>query len=225
MIILAIDLATPTGSIAILDDQRLIDEISWKGDQRSTQMAFDKLRELIGRSGINWSAIDVWTAGRGPGMYSGLRVVMTLIQAFALPGNKKVYSVSTGAVMAYDRLKRSEVDHVAVVGDARRDQIWYGLFSRSDVAGGVKMEKNWELLSLTDLVDRLPASTQLVSSDYSRLVGTAMPKGAQVLPWLKEDCFPNARALGELTYQKIAAEEPTEPLSPIYMRPAVMPPG
>ena len=86
MKILALELSTKFGSIALLEDGLIKKEINWIeqfNDRRQPFEALDKFK-------TDWSSIDVYVVGRGPGSFSGLRVAFSVVNALALPNQNKV---------------------------------------------------------------------------------------------------------------------------------------
>ena len=128
MKILAFELSTRRAGVALMRNGALLDKESWEEPQARHQRLFDALPALMKRSGIHIRDIDVFAVGRGPGAFSGIRVAITAAQTLALPAGKIVYTASSGEALARAVLADPAVSRVAVVGDARRGTLWYGLF-------------------------------------------------------------------------------------------------
>ena len=142
MKLLALEFSTATASLALLDDGALAASAAVEAGQRRSQGLFAAAAELL--RGAAWTFADVgaFAVGRGPGSYTGLRVSLTAANGWALPANKPVWTVSSGAALAAETFaERPDVSQVAVAGDARRGTIWAGLFERH--AGQVGA---WKLL-------------------------------------------------------------------------------
>ena len=117
-------------------------------------------------------------------------------------------------------MRSSAHGRVAIVGDARRDRLWFGLFER-DPEGHVRTCADWSLCRAMELKSRLPADTQLASPDYEKLK-TALPDCEEL--WIPDGPhFPDAVELALLALERAQAGHPPEPATPIYMHPAVQP--
>ena len=128
MNMMALDMSTGRASMALLDEHTVFGYAEWVEQRNAGQPLFQHLQQLMQDAGWDWGMIDAYGVGRGPGMYSGLRISITALQALALPDDKPVYAISSGAVVAQQVLTNGVQGPVAVVGDARRGQLWYGVF-------------------------------------------------------------------------------------------------
>ena len=142
MKLLALEFSTATASLALLEDGALAAAAAVDAGHRRSQGLFAAAAELL--RGAAWTMADVgaFAVGRGPGSYTGLRVSLTAANGWALPANKPVWTVSSGAALAAEAFAElPEIPRVAVAGPARRGTIWAGLFARN--AGQVGA---WKLL-------------------------------------------------------------------------------
>lgn len=202
MKIFAIELSSRIGSIAVLQDGQVIREMSWEENFKNRQQLFDSLAELES----DWESVDVFAVGRGPGAFSGMRIGFTIINTLAAPLKKTVYSLNSGAALA----ALAGAEKTAVVGDARRNKVWAGVFSGSEI------EKEFELMELDALTSFVPEDTLVVSPDQDRL--------AELLTGfhsLNKPVFPTAGKLGELVFQRMGKGIESESFEPLYMHPPV----
>jgi tRNA threonylcarbamoyl adenosine modification protein YeaZ len=220
MITLALELSSRHGSVALLSGRELLAEETWDETDFRGQHVFRVLPGMLRHASITMDTIDLFAVGRGPGSYSGMRVAITAAQSFALPGRKTVYTLGSGEALAQEIAERENVSSIAVVGDARRGTVWFGLFEvRNRVLAQVK---SWTVLPPNQLSAELPRDTLIVSPDRIKLspVLEGLP-----LKSLDQDCFPKAKYVGRLAWQKMELDLPSEPLTPIYTQPAVAKPG
>ena len=216
MITLALELSSRHGSLALLSGHDVLAEETWDERDFRGQHVFSVLPGALRRAGVALDAVDVFAVGRGPGSYSGMRVAITAAQSFALPGRKTVYTVSSGEALAQEIVDRENASPIAVVGDARRGTVWFGVFEVRDQ--GLAQIKSWTVLSPDKLAAELPPGTLVVSPDWQKL--SPVLKGLN-LKCLEQDHFPKARIVGQLALRKIELGLPSEPLLPIYTQPAV----
>ena len=122
-----------------------------------------------------------------------MRVAITAAQSFALPGGKTVYALSSGEALAQEIADREKNSSIAIVGDARRGMVWFGVFEvRAQILTPVK---SWTVLSPDKLVSELPRDTLVVSSDRYKLSPILKELN---LHCLEQDCFPQAKYVGQL---------------------------
>lgn len=204
MKIFSIELSSRFGSIALVEDGIVIAEQRWEENFKNRQQLFDAVEAMA----IDWDSVDAFAVGRGPGAFSGMRIAFSVVNTLAQVGQKPVYAQNSGAVLA----RRFGAEQTVVVGDARRKQVWAGLFR------GAQLEGEFELLELDQLADYVPSGALVVSPDYDRL--EELLAGFHK-PDPPESVFPTAGELGILIAERVAAGEASEPLEPLYMHPPV----
>ena len=217
MIALALELSSRHGSAALLSGQEILAEETWDEKDFRGQHVFTVLPGMLRKASVSLEVVDVFAVGRGPGSYSGMRVAITAAQAFALPGRKTVYTLSSGEALAQEVADREKVSPIAIVGDARRGTVWFGVFENRDQ--GLAQVKSWTVLAPDKLTAELPPGTLVVSPDWQKL--SPVLKGLN-LKCLEQDHFPKARIVGQLALRKLELGLPSEPLVPIYTQPAVL---
>lgn len=204
MRIFAIELSSRCGSIARVENGAVVSEKRWEETFKNRQQLFDAMAELH----VDWQTIDIFAVGRGPGAFSGMRIAFSVANSLAAPDGKPVYALSSGAAVA----ARCGAERTAVVGDARRNQVWAGVFK------GAELEKDFALMALEKLQDFIPEGALVASPDYDRLEGLLAPFNTPENP---EDTFPTAGALGMLVHQRLEMGVASEPCEPLYMHPPV----
>jgi tRNA threonylcarbamoyladenosine biosynthesis protein TsaB len=202
--IFAIELSSKHGSIALVEDGEVVAEKSWIENFKNRQQLFDAMTELS----VDWESVDVFAAGRGPGAFSGMRIGFSVINSLAAPAGKPVYALNSGAALA----AQIGAERVAVVGDARRNKVWAGVFA------GSELEKEFKLMERDELAAFVPANILVVSPDHDRL--EELLADHQTLK-SNEAVFPTAGKLGELVFQRLKKGIESEPFEPLYMHPPV----
>ena len=204
MKLFAIELSTSHGSIALIENGKIISEKSWIENFKNRQQLFNQLSELCS----DWDTIDHFIVGRGPGAFSGLRISFTVANALAAPLKKPIYALNSGAALA----AQIGAPRTAIVGDARRNKVWAGVFN------GTTLEKEFQLMEYQELSGFIPEGVLTISPDHDRL--EALLENFQTLE-NPTPVFPTAGKLGQLAFQCLEKSIPSEPLEPLYMHPAV----
>jgi tRNA threonylcarbamoyladenosine biosynthesis protein TsaB len=222
MKVLALELSTPQGSLAVLADGDCLAEIAWREQSGRTTALFQHLPDVLGRAGVRPEEFDLFVAGRGPGSYSGLRVSLTAAQALALPGAKPVYAVSSGEALALELTEADSAPWIAVVGDARRGTLWLGVFQRLE-SGAVRLSNPWKTLRPEELPGCLPEHALVVSPDFRKLQPVLESVKLGRVRWLAEDRAPRARYCALAALRRLAEDQASEPPIQLYLHPAVDP--
>lgn len=110
--ILALDLSTACGSIAVLRGDEVLFEASFQSERSHNAQVFAPLRDALVAAGDDLAGVVI---GNGPGSYTGVRIAIAAAQGVAL--SRGVWCVGWSSLTAPD------IDAPAsysVIGDARR---------------------------------------------------------------------------------------------------------
>ncbi len=204
MRIFAIELSSRFGSLALVEEGAVVAEKSWEENFKNRQQLFDALAAME----IDWNSIDCFAVGRGPGAFSGMRISFSVVNSLAAPGGNPLYALNSGAALA------AQVDaaRTVVVGDARRNKVWAGVFS------GRELEKEFHLLERDELAGFVPQGALVVSPDHDRL--EELLAGLRIME-SAGPVFPTAGKLGQLVSQRLEKGIESELFEPLYMHPPV----
>ena len=212
MRMLAIEMASPPGSLALLDGGQLAGAASIQQPRKTTQEFAVLIRELLAEA--QWRAQDVQLVATsiGPGSFTGLRIGVTAAKVFAYTVGAKNIGVNTLQVIA----AQSPAEHrlIEAVIDAQRDQLFVARFERTD--SGI------DCIEPTHIVDAEP---WLSSRDQQIvLTGTGIRKHRLALAnsgTVDESLWePRAETVGRLALTAYAQGQAIEPmkLQPEYYR-------
>jgi tRNA threonylcarbamoyladenosine biosynthesis protein TsaB len=128
MLLLAVDTSTQAGSLAVLQDDRVLGVVStWVEETYSSRM-FRHLEFLLRELTLDLAHFDVFAVAAGPGSFTGLRVGLTAVKGWAEVYKKPIAAVSGLEAVA---VQAHAVEPLLVpVIDARRGQIYGGLYRR-----------------------------------------------------------------------------------------------
>lgn len=114
--ILALDLSTAHGSIAVVSGHDVLFQASFQSERSHNAQVFAPLREALAAAGDTLTGIVI---GNGPGSYTGVRIAIAAAQGIAL--SRSVWCVGWSSLTAPD------IDVPAsynVIGDARRQSFY-----------------------------------------------------------------------------------------------------
>jgi tRNA threonylcarbamoyladenosine biosynthesis protein TsaB len=167
MRILAIDTTAHFGSIALLEDAIVLEEVLLHSPEGFGQILYGQIERLLKRH--NWSVhqIDCFAAAAGPGSFTGVRIGLTAAKGLAEATGKKVAAVSNLRALA----ELGSAPLRATVMDARRGEI-YGALYDANLA-----EVSPEVVApLSTWLETLPDSVEFIFADsapfLSALSGT-----------------------------------------------------
>jgi tRNA threonylcarbamoyladenosine biosynthesis protein TsaB len=190
MLDLAIDTSSSIGSIALGNNQVVVQAIEFKGPQRHSASLFPALVRL----GIPRLKLRRIIVGLGPGSFSGIRVALAAAQGIALVQNIPVVGICSAFSVA---VQHNEVTRLGVFADAKRREAFCTVFNRG------KLEKDTYLLPMAEIAEHASRFTLAVSSEP--LNGIPVRSG------------PRAQDLLSLP-DSLASWVTQQPLEPIYLR-------
>ncbi|TCL73214.1 tRNA threonylcarbamoyladenosine biosynthesis protein TsaB [Hydrogenispora ethanolica] len=129
MLILGIETATPWGSVALLDDDQVVLEVSLKAGKGGGEYLLALLDRLIRKAGASLAEVRLIAVGNGPGSYTGIRVGLAAVQGLAAALQIPVAQFSTLRIMAENG--RAAAEWVASLIDARRGDVYAALYQRT----------------------------------------------------------------------------------------------
>ena len=220
MRILALELSTETGSLAVLDENTVIWEKTWVGAVRQRRPIFPDIASLVSAQDWDWSRISRFAVGVGPGAFSGLRMAVSGVIGMAIPHNTPVIAVSSALALAGTVLSETGASRVVVFGDARRNTLWAGCFIRSGRVA--TREGDWLVSSVDQLPDWVKKpGTVWISPDWTRIqesLRSVCPEGVVLI---EEPRIPGAAMVARMAAAMVESGVEGEPLAPIYVHPAV----
>ena len=131
MLLLAVDTADRTGSLAVLNEGRLVGEISTTSDEGYSSRLFRQLEFLLGELRIEIRQFDAYAVNAGPGSFTGLRVGLAAVKAWAEVFSKPIVALSGLEAVAMQAHPGPD-ELVGPVLDARRGQIYAALYRLRD---------------------------------------------------------------------------------------------
>jgi tRNA threonylcarbamoyladenosine biosynthesis protein TsaB len=97
---LAAETSTPAGSVALFKDQTLIEEIKWEKENSHSERITLEAEKILMRAKIDYSQIDRYAVGTGPGSFTGIRVALNFIRTLAFTFDKPVIAADSLLLLA-----------------------------------------------------------------------------------------------------------------------------
>jgi tRNA threonylcarbamoyladenosine biosynthesis protein TsaB len=93
--LLAIDTATRTASVALYDETGIIGESTWRARENHTTSLMPQLIRLMSLSGTRMERVQVVAVAIGPGSFTGLRIGLSVAKGLALARGLPVIGIPT----------------------------------------------------------------------------------------------------------------------------------
>ncbi|MFJ1745645.1 tRNA (adenosine(37)-N6)-threonylcarbamoyltransferase complex dimerization subunit type 1 TsaB [Streptomyces sp. NPDC088116] len=201
MLLLAVDTATPTVTVALHDGTSVLAAESQVDARRHGELLLPAVDRVLDRAGLKLDAVTEVVVGVGPGPYTGLRVGLVTALTFGSALGVPVRGLCTLDGLAY----ASGLEEPFVVAtDARRKEVYWARYA--------------------DARTRLTEPAVDRPADITERVAALPAVGAGAL--LYPDTFPDARgpehqsaaALASLAAEKLDAGGEFLPTRPLYLR-------
>ena len=151
MLILAFETSAKAGSVALLDDTKLLGESYNNTGLTHSQTLMVMAEDLLKQCGKTVSDVSAVAVAEGPGSFTGVRIGVAAAKGFAWGGQLPCYGVSTLESMA-ETLGVYE-GHVCACMDARRNQVYNAIFLAED--GKLERFSEDRAIALSDLQTEL----------------------------------------------------------------------
>ena len=212
MRILAVDTSSAICSVALLEDDKLIDEINLDNGKTHSENLMPLVDELITRNSLNVNDIEFIACCVGPGSFTGIRIGVSSIKAIA-----EILDVKLASVTSLETLAANVVNEETIVSlvDARNNQLYCGIFDK---------EYNLKEEALADDINEVITHLK----DYKGITITG--NGGELHKELLEKEIPDvkfadvnvqlAKNVGKIGYKKLKENnvENADTIIPIYLR-------
>ena len=82
-------------SVAIANEESIIDKISYQAWQRQSELMIPELEKLLNRNSLDRKDISSVVVSVGPGSYTGVRIALTIAKVMVLALNIPLYAISS----------------------------------------------------------------------------------------------------------------------------------
>lgn len=153
MKILAIDSSSLVASVAVVEDDIMLAEYTVNFKKTHSQTLLPMIKAITDMIELDLNTIDAIAVSAGPGSFTGLRIGSATAKGLGLALNKPLIPVPTTAGMAYNFYGVDEETVICPIMDARRQQVYTGLYSFK----GEKFITIWtqEATDISNLLNRL----------------------------------------------------------------------
>jgi len=129
VIVLSIDTCDLRGSVAVLQDQAILGLSAHETTEEYSSWLLPAVNALLEKAGLRMDDVGGYAAAAGPGSFTGVRVGLTSVKAWAEVYGKPVAGVSRLEAFAAESRRASNC--VAAFVDAQRGQVFGGVYRRN----------------------------------------------------------------------------------------------
>ncbi len=130
MKILAVDTATKSCSVAVIDKKSVISEYTVNHDDTHSRFLMGMIRDILDIGHLTVKDIDGFAVTIGPGSFTGLRIGLSAIKGLALATGKPVVGVSSLEALAYQFSDSDKL--ICPMMDARRKEVYSARYRFTD---------------------------------------------------------------------------------------------
>jgi tRNA threonylcarbamoyladenosine biosynthesis protein TsaB len=123
--LLALDTTSEFGSIALVDERGVAEEVMLHSPEGFAHILFGQIDQLLARHGLSLSNIDAFASASGPGSFTGVRVGLAAAKGLAEAAGRRVVAVSNLQALAWFGTRSLR----ATVMDARRGQVYGAVYN------------------------------------------------------------------------------------------------
>ena len=126
MKVLAVDTATKSCSVAIVEEESVIVETTLFIEQTHSKHLMEIIDQVLDLSELTVAELDGFAVTKGPGSFTGLRIGISSIKGFAMASSKPVVGVSSLDSLAMQCSFSSYL--VSPLLDARKGEVYFSRY-------------------------------------------------------------------------------------------------
>jgi tRNA threonylcarbamoyl adenosine modification protein YeaZ len=209
MKVLGIETSTDQGSVALVEDEKILGELLWNLPRSHSQKLIPSIEALLRIVGIDLKEIEAICVGLGPGSFTGLRVGLSVAKGLAFTLGAKIVGIPSFDALAWDF---KESDSLCILSDAKRGLLFFGFYQKGKRIGDLKALRPEEVLSF--LKDKKKVT---LMGDGAFLYRSMFEKEDLLI--YPTPVYPKASSLALLGLRKILlyGEDELSSLSPLYL--------
>lgn len=219
MRILSIDSSTESATCAVLEEDKLLGEITFNYKKQHSVILMSMIQNLLTNLSLDIDDIDAYVICKGPGSFTGLRIGISTVKGLSQGSNKPLIGVSSLDALAYNMAYTPGI--ICPILDALRGNVYTALYKFNNS----KLERltEYDVISLDELFILLDKENLKVT-----FIGDGIEKFKDILLDYKNTAYfapthlnvVKASSLGELGLNllKEGKCENLHEFAPIYIR-------
>lgn len=173
MLILALESTTEACSVALYNDERIVEKFEIAPRQH-TNLLLNMVDSLLNEEGVSKQDLNAIAFCRGPGAFTGLRITTGVAQGLGFGLNIPLIPISSLAALAQGGYRHSQkhAEHLNYLSclDARKNEVFWGAYSIQD---GFARLQGEEYVSAIEKVSEILDSLDEPNAQW-RAIGTGV---------------------------------------------------
>ena len=215
MMLLAIDTSTESAGLALVQNNQVLAEATWRCGQNHSVELLPRLTQLLREAGVELKSVSCILVARGPGSFNGLRVGLSTAKGLAFSLGVPIIGVSS---LELEACQHAENDlPICPVFNAGRGDIATALYR--------KKANNWQQLAAEHIttVEALDTEIEgqtLFCGEYVPAIAGRLKEKLKDKAVIAPARPRRASLLVELAKGRLEAEDYDNPatLQPLYLR-------
>ena len=129
MKILSIDTSSPICAVAILENDKLIKEISQNNGLTHSEKLMPIIDQILKEANLELKDIDLIVCDKGPGSFTGIRIGIATVKAFTDSLNIPSIGISSLEALCYNSNSNGLICSII---DAKNDNAYWGLYEKDN---------------------------------------------------------------------------------------------
>ncbi len=220
MKILAIDTSSSICSVAILEDKKLIIEKNSNDEKTHSQKLLPLIDLTLSESNLSLNEINLISCCIGPGSFTGIRIGVSTVKAFADASNIPIIGITSLESLAYNINKTGLV--VSLI-DAKNDNVYFSLHEHNEngkynlildycadnIENILKKLETFSNRTLNFVGDGSIIHKEMICSKFKKIIFSDVKENIQ-----------NSFSLGRIGFDKhlIGLSGNSNSISPIYLK-------
>ena len=153
MKVLAMDTSSKICSVAILEDGKVIKELHNDSKMEHSQTLMPMIKNILEEQNMTLSDMSLFSCSIGPGSFTGTRIGIATVKAFADATKIPVVGVSSLEAQAYSVLLKNNKGDCKILSmiDARNDNVYFAVYRMKN--GKLSLYKNPDVMSIFDTIN------------------------------------------------------------------------
>lgn len=212
MKILTVDTSSAICSVALLDDDKLIDEINLDNGRTHSENLMPLVDEIIRKNDLAVNDIEFIACCVGPGSFTGIRIGVSSIKAIA-----EVLKVKLAQVTSLETLAANVENEETIVSliDARNNQVYCGIFDKE-----YNLKEEALADDINEAINHIKQYNGVVITGNGIEVHKELLEKELINVKFAEENRQLAKNVGKIGYKKLKenAVENADTIIPIYLR-------
>lgn len=215
MKILAIETAGKVCGVSVLENDKVIKEAILEDANTHSVKLMPLIDQVLKEANLTINDIDLFACDKGPGSFTGIRIGIATIKAFADVTAKKVIGITSLENLAcYEKDKSL----ICTMIDAKNDNVYYGIFRKEKES--YSLVSTMQFGSITQAIEAVkPYKEDIAFIGDGCLVHQELIKqeiGTRAT--IRKEVQLNSTHIGILAYSNREAATDTNHLTPTYLR-------